>query len=973
VTPRSRIERIQSRATEGFRLTTEEFTRFLDEACRETQQAVCEALSNHNRVLVEHGAGEAGDDDPLELPNGGYASTCAERSLSPLGGELARLDLGESIRVHWEACCAGLVAVAEALPVDVVRSSAESASGVEPVPVRVIAAYYARERLPVVIAPFVGERLAMLGRWVHHVECGASRWWEAVRQGASAPSADLLSDWSKVADAEWTPLSELIMVELAEAFSACERDLSGDSIEGDAYPDRVAVGAPWSSIDPSARWVEWHREAVARLTLECALVGCRADLYRLCASHVDGLEAALTELSSNVSEAADGLEVRGSNFVSRLEQGRATGLALGEVVAEEELLLDAFEGGVLAEVVTFCTGPASPRARGDELGDRVSRLIGRQTDALVVHRLAEGDRPELGSGRITFEFRRAIAQCIDAFMVERLRYASHNVLAQPLFEVRTLLETIPGIVESGFKTLETEIEAGRDLDAEVVAMVPEMVTRIRAVAAEATQILDEAAEPIRSDIAESLEGSWNRLVERSTLTSEVRAQLAGVRSSLALVTKATAQDAWIGMERSFHRTRRIWSLRLTRWSRWLRSLSSTDVGIETIRRSDTLALLQEAPERLERLPLVYRHLFTPAPVREPGLFVGRADLLARVLAAAHTPGRHRPLLIVADPGVGMSSIFAALESGKLGSRIRRVTLRERVLNDAELVSSFLAAGIDGHGYGLDALPEAVLSGSDTREGTPLILMEGLEQAFFRRVGGSSLVVSFLSTIADAGAEVDWVVGISAAAWQVVSLYSPYAAAGWDVRTLSALGREELEAAVWIRHQRSGIPISFEAPRDAGRWLTRRLRLAADDDDRQEILKEVYFDDLHRETNGSLSLSLLLWLEGLKLEEGSDATMRFPTEVESGFLEGLDLDQTFALKAFLEHGSLTHGELAEVLRVKDADAARILAALERLQLLAPVPDELRGGLGLKMDRPRLQLSRPAISLVIRLLENRNILH
>ena len=56
MTPRSRIERIQSRATEGFRLTTEEFTRFLDEACRETQQAVCEALSNHNRVLVEHGA-----------------------------------------------------------------------------------------------------------------------------------------------------------------------------------------------------------------------------------------------------------------------------------------------------------------------------------------------------------------------------------------------------------------------------------------------------------------------------------------------------------------------------------------------------------------------------------------------------------------------------------------------------------------------------------------------------------------------------------------------------------------------------------------------------------------------------------------------------------------------------------------------------------------------------------------------------
>jgi hypothetical protein len=981
VTTGSRGGRIRSKMIGTFRRNCEELIQFLDDACESTQRAVQDALAVHEEILAEQteqieqteGAGEPDQTeqpdqtgepgseapvgvDALALPHGGYASACAERTISPVGGELARLDVGASLRDRWETFCADMGEAADRVPGDV-------------------AAHHGRVGLPSVFAPFVEERVAMLGHWVHHLERGARRWWESVREGAAAPTADSLADWVVVAEAEWTPLVELMRVELSEALATCERDLAADPAPG-------GVGAPtakalrsvsWSSFDPSGRWVEWHREAVARLTLECALVGLRADLYRLCASHVEGLETSLAGLSAAVREAAEGLEGLGSECVVRLEAARETGLELDTVASEEGAFMDAFNGGVLDDIATFGTGPESPRARGDELADRVLRLVGRQPASVVVHRLAEGDRPDLGSGGIPFEFRRSAAQCIDAFLVERLRTTSHSVLAEPLFDARAAIETIPGIIESSFNMLEVEVEAGREVDAEVIAMVPEMVAHLRTVATEAADVLDRAAEPLGPEIAESLEGSWQKLVERTALTSEVRAQLAGARSALNFVTRATFQDAWIGLERSYQDTRKIWSRRWTRLRGWFRSLQDTEGDPEAHTRSETLSLLMRAPDRIERLPLVYRHLFSAAPVREPGLFVGREDLMARIQGAARSSGRHRPLLLVSDPGVGASSIFGALEASKLGSRVRRVTLRERLLNESELITAFQGAGIDAHGYGLDALPTVVSSGANSKEGAPLVLLEGLEHAFFRRPDGSSLVVSLLTAIAGSGDPVDWVVGISGSAWQVISRSSPHAAAGWDVRTVAPFGRKDLEAAIWTRHQRSGIPLSFVPPRDASRRLLRRLRLAIDDDARQEILRELYFDRLHQESDGFLALALILWLDGLKLREGSGAAMKFPVAMDSTFLKGLDLEQAFALKSILEHGSLTQNELAEVLRLTDPDAARVLTGLEQLQLLTPIPDGPGGAGELSLGVPRLQIRRPVVSLVIRFLKDRNILH
>jgi hypothetical protein len=142
-----------------------------------------------------------------------------------------------------------------------------------------------------------------------------------------------------------------------------------------------------------------------------------------------------------------------------------------------------------------------------------------------------------------------------------------------------------------------------------------------------------------------------------------------------------------------------------------------------------------------------------------------------------------------------------------------------------------------------------------------------------------------------------------------------------------------------RHVRSGLPIVFESPAAPTPVLRRRLRRARNEAHRQQVLRTEFFDRLHRAAGQNVTLSLFYWLRSATVDPGTGTLHARPLEpLNFGYLAELSLPQCFALKAFLDHGSLTVDEYRVVLGVPRGDAREMFESLGNQLLIEPTAQD-----------------------------------
>jgi hypothetical protein len=160
-------------------------------------------------------------------------------------------------------------------------------------------------------------------------------------------------------------------------------------------------------------------------------------------------------------------------------------------------------------------------------------------------------------------------------------------------------------------------------------------------------------------------------------------------------------------------------------------------------------------------------------------------------------------------------------------------------------------------------------------------------------------------------------------------------------------------------------------------VRRRLRLSRGEKAHQKILRNEYFDRLHRLSQDSIPLAILYWLRSTDFKSGEGTlSLTPPSEIKYAFLDDLDLELDFALKAFLEHGSLTLAEYREVFAASEEESVQTFEALRSRLLLEPTGT----GEGLLQEAERsvgegVGYRIPALlsQVVARRLKNLNILH
>jgi hypothetical protein len=156
-----------------------------------------------------------------------------------------------------------------------------------------------------------------------------------------------------------------------------------------------------------------------------------------------------------------------------------------------------------------------------------------------------------------------------------------------------------------------------------------------------------------------------------------------------------------------------------------------------------------------------------------------------------------------------------------------------------------------------------------------------------------------------------------------------------------------------------------------------VRAIDDEERRQALLRTEFFDRLYEASGQNVMLALFYWFRSVRLDaDGATLRVRPLEPIAFGALDTLPLPHAFALKALLEHGTLTADELAEVLGVSPPMGRSLLETLGNALVIAPADREEGPGTfrfaSVEHDA-RYRVRPLLIHPVTRFLRSRNIVH
>ena len=681
------------------------------------------------------------------------------------------------------------------------------------------------------------------------------------------------------------------------------------------------------------RWDRRADESAARLDLCAALLdarrairGIRNDLNAGWADAVEGVDAVLVEIECCLE--------RGRTRVERIG-GDEPDLA-DELARQAERTVDE-----LAEAEGRLPDPARLLAALTRTADRaIERLKAagsRMPESLVVHRVPPTGTRIRGPGRAghPVRLRHTAGRAFDARRRERIR-AAPEVVADAMARVHLMVAELREVSAYGYEAAVAELAEGAGTD---------------------------AVDPCRT-VAHGLEGAGRKAVAaRDALSgalaaAEERANTEVVLGIEHLFERATAEgltarylDARARVQRGADERWARWTARLSRLGRRVSDAFRSVLGqLWPVRRALGIGADHEDPTDFRRrtlefadevpgnLPVVYRRLFSFDALTDPRLLAGRKAQRRALRAIWHRwqAERSRSVMVIAPAGAGVTS-FLNVASARLaaeGASIARHRLRERVRDESELAARLTEWLALDHAEDLDSLAGRVL---DAPAGAlpRMFVLEGAERLQMRVPGGGRLFERLLTFATRTESRILWAISMIGSAWQLAERRSPAWVADIERIELDPLTPEQLRRAIRARHRLSGLRLRYAEPRTGREILRHRVRSLWGTRRQQELIESDYFHKLHRASLGSIRLALFHWLRCADFRAVKGSVLVRPLEPLPCLVNGIDLDQSFALKAILDHGTLTVAEYREVIRGSHAEGRHMFRTLADLRVIEPV--------------------------------------
>ncbi|MBS4069669.1 MAG: hypothetical protein KGZ62_13825 [Sulfurimonas sp.] len=339
--------------------------------------------------------------------------------------------------------------------------------------------------------------------------------------------------------------------------------------------------------------------------------------------------------------------------------------------------------------------------------------------------------------------------------------------------------------------------------------------------------------------------------------------------------------------------------------------------------------IQESESALQNLPENHKKLYELRPA-EMHFFVNREKEIKELQKSFTnwTKNRFVTCAIIGEKGCGVSSMLNSFLGTIPDTDIIKGELHKKLFTQEEYFKYFnFLFGIEGIATNKDLIDYL-----NNTQSAKIIILENLHHMFLKKIGGFESIKMLFELISYTTKKVLWIGILTPETWSYLNKTISISNYFTNEIFMEPLSTENIKEIISKRSEHENLKIEF-IPKDESFKSAAFEKL--DDDVKHHFLEEKFFKQLHKLSNGNISLAMLYLVRAI---EKIDEQTIFITEIDDfdySFVENISPEALFALQALILHDGLTLNDFSIVMNESHEECRKMLMPmLEEGMLIQP---------------------------------------
>lgn len=322
--------------------------------------------------------------------------------------------------------------------------------------------------------------------------------------------------------------------------------------------------------------------------------------------------------------------------------------------------------------------------------------------------------------------------------------------------------------------------------------------------------------------------------------------------------------------------------------------------------SEIANYLSETEEAINRLPLIYQKLFRVSPLDDDVFYIKRSEVQRSLEKAFRNWQKNKfaPTCLIGEKGSGSTtSVNFFLKS--IGGKyiVKRGNLKYNI-NDEE---SFIAFCKKLFGFNSFDNIDSLIAKINQEKAKYVVVIENIQNLFLRKVNGFNNLQRLFMLMSETNFNVFWLTTSLIYTWSYLNHALKIEEYFAHQIRLDMMSRNDIVEIILKRHKPSGFNLVFlPPPAIAQKRKYRKLP----DSQRQEFLRNNFFDYINEFIQSNITLALMFWMRSVKRVSNDKLYISY-RDIDYSFLNSLDLRKVITLHTLLLHDGLTVNEHADI--------------------------------------------------------------
>lgn len=339
--------------------------------------------------------------------------------------------------------------------------------------------------------------------------------------------------------------------------------------------------------------------------------------------------------------------------------------------------------------------------------------------------------------------------------------------------------------------------------------------------------------------------------------------------------------------------------------------------------------MQETESALQNIPQNYKRLYELHPA-EMQFFVNREKEIGELQKSFTNWAKNRfvTCAIIGEKGCGVSSMLNSFLADIPQTDIIRGELREKIFTEEDYFKYFntllKTQDITTNKELIDFL--------NNTQSAKIIILENLHHMFLKKVGGFESIKMLFELISYTTKKVLWIGVFTPETWSFLAKTISISNYFTSEIFMEPLSHANIKETLSKRNEYENLKTEFLPTEESLKSMTFEN---LGDEQKQAFLSERFFKQLHKLSNGNISLAMLYWVRAIEKIKENIIYIKGIDNVEYSFIKNLSSEALFTLQALILHDGLTLHDFSIVMNEPHEECRKMLMPmLEKGLLIQP---------------------------------------